>query len=158
MICWSGSVRLNKPWQFERSAGGELLVMSPSSNESEEIAWEIGGQVRAWVRSGIRGMGQASSGGFIRRDGQTSSPDAAWMSVERLRTMTPEQRAQTFKPVCPNFLVEVMSPSDDLARARRKMDAWIASDVELGLLDGAGDGTGLRLPTRPRSGSPRAAR
>ena len=47
--------RLNKPWQFERTAEGELVIMAPSGIDADEICLELGSQLRNWVRGGIGG-------------------------------------------------------------------------------------------------------
>ena len=126
--------RLNKPWQFERTAEGELLIMAPSGIDSDEICAELGGQLRNWVRSGIGGVLTGSSGGYERGDGHTAAPDAAWTSPQRRASMTEDQRQQTYQPICPDFVIEVRSGSDTVASQRRKMEAWIAGGTRLGWL------------------------
>ena len=126
--------RLNKPWQFERTADGDLVIMAPSSIDSDEICAELAGQLRNWVRSGIGGVVTGSSGGYVRGDGHTAAPDAAWTSPRRRASMTEDQRRQTYQPICPDFVIEVRSGSDTVANQQRKMDAWIAGDTELGWL------------------------
>src|SRR5262249_14663588 len=66
----------------------------------------------------------------ILPSGAAYSPDAAWVSNERLATLTPEQRRK-FVRIVPEFVVEVMSPSDRLKPAKEKMADWIANGVEL---------------------------
>ena len=83
-----------------------------------------------------RGTAFGSSIEFILRSGAGYSPDAAWLSNERLSKLTKEQRRK-FPPVCPEFVIEVMSPSDRLKTAKDKMAAWMAEGVELAwLIDG----------------------
>ena len=126
--------RLNKPWQFERTADGDLVIMAPSSIDSDEICVELGRQLSNWVRSGIGGVVTGSSGGYVRGDGHVSAPDAAWTSPRRRASMTEDQRRQTYQPICPDFVIEVRSGSDTVASQQRKMDAWIAGGTELGWL------------------------
>jgi Uma2 family endonuclease len=39
--------------------------------------------------------------------------------------------------LCPEFIVEVVSPSDDLRQAKQKMELWIANGAQVGwLIDG----------------------
>ena len=66
-------------------------------------------------------------------DGSVRSPDAAWLSKEKYAQLTEAQR-QKFPPVCPEFVVEVRSPSDGLAALRRKMEDYLANGVQLGFL------------------------
>ena len=126
--------RLNKPLQFERTANGDLLIMAASSIDSDEICMELGRQLSNWARSGVGGVTTGSSGGYIRGDGNTAAPDAAWTSRERRASMTEAQRSRAFQPICPNFVIEVRSGSDTVASQQRKMAAWIAGGTELGWL------------------------
>ena len=126
--------RLNKPWQFERTAQGELLIMAPSGYQADEICAELARQLANWVRSGIGGLITGSSGGYVRGDGNTAAPDAAWTSPQRLASLSAEQREETYLPACPDFVIEVRSGSDTIASQGRKMDAWIAGGTELGWL------------------------
>ena len=126
--------RLNKPWQFERTAEGALLIMAPSGYQADEICVELGAQLRDWVRSGHGGLITGSSGGYVRGDGHTAAPDAAWTSPQRLASLSAEQREETYLPACPDFVIEVRSGSDTIASQGRKMDAWIAGGTELGWL------------------------
>ena len=126
--------RLNKPLQFERTAQGELAIMAPASNSSDEISGMATVQVGNWILGGIGGMLQGSSGGFHRADGSVISPDAAWVSRERLAALTPAQREETFLPICPNFVIEVRSPSDQISVLQGKMVEWIECGTELGWL------------------------
>ena len=124
----------NDGLRFERNADGDLEIMTPASNESDEASAEISGQIRNWIRSGIGGMLQGSSGGFDLPQGPIRSPDAGWISRERLATLTPEQRSQSFKPIAPEFLVEVRSPSLALPDQQRKMLEWLQGGMVLGWL------------------------
>jgi Uma2 family endonuclease len=69
-------------------------------------------------------------------DGSALSPDAAWVSNDALRKLSRQQRRE-FLALCPEFVVEVMSPSDRLKQAKEKMELWISNGVQLGwLIDG----------------------
>ena len=61
------------------------------------------------------------------------SPDASWVSNERLATVSPEERAK-FIPLCPNFVIELRSPTDRFRRLQEKMAEFIANGAELGWL------------------------
>lgn len=126
--------RLNKPWQFERTASGELLIMAPAGYDADEISLELAYQLMTWVRGGVGGVTTGSSGGYRRGDGHTAAPDAAWTSPERRASMTDAERSETYQPICPDFVIEVRSGSDTVASQQRKMAAWIAGGTELGWL------------------------
>ena len=126
--------RLNKPWQFERTADGELVIMAPAGYDADEISLELGYQLMTWVRSGVGGVTTGSSGGYTRGDGNTAAPDAAWTSPRRRASMSEAQRRETYQPICPDFVIEVRSGSDTIASQQRKMAAWIAGGTRLGWL------------------------
>ena len=125
---------LNDGWRFERNANGDLEIMSPSSYSSSIVAAELLGQLRAWIRAGIGGLLLGADSGFRQPSNSVRSPDAAWLSRERLGSLTAEQRAQAFLPICPDFLVEVRSPGDRLSQQQGKMVDWMAGGTLLGWL------------------------
>jgi Uma2 family endonuclease len=74
-----------------------------------------------------------SSTGFALPNGADRSPDAAWVRGDRWQALTPEQQDQ-FVPLCPDFVVELMSPSDSLERTRQKMTEYLENGAQLGWL------------------------
>lgn len=123
----------NPEMRFERTAQGELIVMPPAGGESSAQNLSLSGQLYAWYRRVGKGKAFDSSGGFVLPNGATKNPDAAWVSDERLATVTPEQMKK-FPPVCPDFLAELMSPSDSLPRMQEKMEEYVANGTKLGWL------------------------
>jgi Uma2 family endonuclease len=110
--------------------------MPPAGMEADYRSVDVSAQLRAWARRNGTGKAFGSSVEFILPDGSALSPDAAWVSNERLATVT-KQELRRLPHLCPEFVVEVMSPSDRLPAARKKMQLWIANGVELGwLIDG----------------------
>ncbi|MDE2746444.1 MAG: Uma2 family endonuclease [Chloroflexota bacterium] len=127
--------RLNKPWRFERTATGDLIIMAPAGNDADEISIELGRQLLNWVReTRAGGVTTGSSGGYVRGDGHLAAPDAAWTSPQRRASLSEEQLEETFQPISPTFVIEVRSGSDTVAAQRRKMEAWVAGGAELGWL------------------------
>ena len=124
----------NDGWRFERTERGELLIMPPATNSSDEISAELTRQLGNWIRSGVGGMLQGSSGGFAWPDGRVRSPDAAWVSRERLAALSPEAREQTYLPACPTFVIEVRSPGESIPSQQRRLEEWLECGTELGWL------------------------
>ncbi|MEQ8957903.1 MAG: Uma2 family endonuclease, partial [Coleofasciculus sp. C2-GNP5-27] len=60
-------------------------------------------------------------------------PDLAWVIQERWEALPPEQRTK-FPPICPDFVVELMSPSDTLKATQDKMKEYIENGARLGWL------------------------
>jgi Uma2 family endonuclease len=61
------------------------------------------------------------------------SPDAAWVTKKRWDALNAQDQDR-FSHISPEFIVELRSPSDNLAELRNKMEQWIANGVEVGWL------------------------
>ena len=71
--------------------------------------------------------------GFKLPNGADRSPDASWVKLERWQTLTPKER-EGFAPLCPDFVVELRSKSDNMEPLREKMREYIANGSRLGWL------------------------
>jgi len=67
------------------------------------------------------------------REHPDRSPDASWVKLERWNELTSEQK-QRFVPLCPDFVVELLSPSDSLKKAQEKMMEYRDNGARLGWL------------------------
>lgn len=86
-----------------------------------------------WAREDGRGVAFDSSTGFDLPNGATFSPDAAWVLRTRLAHLTPMQKRK-FLPLCPDFVVELQSPSDRLDDLKEKIQEYIDNGAQLGWL------------------------
>ena len=118
---------------FERTRQGKIIIVPPAGGESDYQSLESASALLVWANRDGRGKAFGSSVQFMLPGGAALSPDAAWVSNARLAPLTRDQRRR-FPPVCPEFVVEVMSPSDRLKAAKQKMTEWMAAGVELGWL------------------------
>jgi Uma2 family endonuclease len=118
---------------FEMTKEGTIRMMTPSGNEGSEANAEIIHQLRAWWHTHKRGRVYDSNTLFILPDGSKKGPDAAYITAERLATI-PRESLRAFAPVCPNFVIELLSATDSLVEAVDKMHDWIGNGVELGWL------------------------
>jgi Uma2 family endonuclease len=123
----------NRDVRFERTAQGEIVIVPPTGGESDHQCVQTVTQLHLWAQHDGRGKAFGSSVEFILPTRAALSPDAAWVSNPRLTLLTKEQRRK-FPPVCPEFVIEVMSPSDRLEAAREKMQEWMRAGVELAWL------------------------
>ncbi|TAE50716.1 MAG: Uma2 family endonuclease [Oscillatoriales cyanobacterium] len=124
----------NPDLRLERTTEGELIVNPPTGGESSERNFNITGQLARWCDDNEDlGSGFDSSGGFILPNGANRSPDASWVSRERLEALTPKQR-KGFVPLCPDFVVELRSASDSLSTLQTKMREYIDNGARLGWL------------------------
>ena len=94
---------------------------------------EIGGQLRNWAKRDRCGLVSDSSTGFVLPNGARRSPDAAWTLKSRVLQINPEER-EGFWHLCPDFVIELRSPSDRPRAIREKMEEWIANGAALAWL------------------------
>src|SRR5215471_14351707 len=123
----------NPSVRFERTAEGEIIIVPPAGFESDSQNADVVAQLRAWARRERNGTVSGPSAEFLLPTGAAYSPDAAWTSNEQVSRLSTEQRRK-FPPLCPEFVIEVMSPSDRLKAAQKKMREWMRAGVDLGWL------------------------
>jgi Uma2 family endonuclease len=123
----------NPDLRIERTAQGEIVIVPPAGGESDYRSLEAGACLRQWAKSNGRGKAFGTSVEFILPDGAALSPDSAWVSNQRLSALTKAKRRE-FLRLVPEFVIEVMSPSDRLKAAQAKMSVWMANGVELAWL------------------------
>ncbi|NEQ83523.1 MAG: Uma2 family endonuclease, partial [Moorea sp. SIO2I5] len=88
---------------------------------------------KAWSRQNNLGKVFDSNTGFTLPNGADRSPDASWVQQERWDALTPVEQ-ERFAPICPDFVVELMSPSDSLEKTRAKMREYMENGARLGWL------------------------
>lgn len=123
----------NRDLRLELTAQGELIVMPPTGGGTGKRNIKISTQLEIWSSQNNLGVTFDSSTGFKLPNGATRSPDASWVSKERWESLTSQQQEQ-FPPLCPDFVVELRSPSDALAELRDKMQEYLENGSRLGWL------------------------
>ena len=124
---------VNRDLRLERTATGELIVMPPTGSDTSNRNIDIEGQLWLWNRKTKLGKVFNSSGGFHLPNGANRSPDASWVQLERWVALTPEEK-EGFAPLCPDFVVELRSPSDSMEKLRAKMREYMENQARLGWL------------------------
>lgn len=126
--------QVNRDLQIERNKFGELLIMPPTGSDSGNREARIIQQLMNWADEDGTGIAFSSSAGFTLSTGAERSPDASWIKLERWNTLTEEQQ-QKFAPICPDFVVELRLPSDNLKPLQEKMEEYMKElGVQLGWL------------------------
>jgi Uma2 family endonuclease len=125
--------RANPDWKLERTAQGDLVVMAPTGGETGARNANLLIRLGVWNEQTQLGIVFDSSTGFHLPNGADRSPDVAWVRHERWDALSPEQR-EKFPPIAPDFVMELMSPSDNLADAQAKMQEYMGNGVLLGWL------------------------
>ncbi len=123
--------------RMELTETGELIVMSPTGGETGEKNFNLYIDLGIWNRQRKLGKCFDSSTVFVLPNGARRSPDVSWVRLERWETLTAEEK-QGFPPIAPDFVIELVSPSD-LENQRyqdlqAKMQEYLDNGVKLGWL------------------------
>lgn len=141
--------RQNPDLRIERTAEGAVIIMAPAGSSSGRRNSAIVSFLYHWARADGTGTIYDSSTGFKLPNGAIRSPDAAWVTNDRLAALPPGAE-DGFAPLCPDFVVELRSVSDRLAAVQAKMDEYMANGVRLGwLIDPIERTVYIYRPTRP---------
>jgi Uma2 family endonuclease len=122
-----------RTFDSERTAQGEIIIVAPVGMESEYRGAELVGALRAWAEKDGRGKVVAQMPNSFCRAVLPVPPMSLRCLMPNLRKQTQDQRRK-FPALCPEFIVEVMSPSDRLKDAKEKMAEWMAHGAQLGWL------------------------
>jgi Uma2 family endonuclease len=117
----------------ELTKEGDVIIMPPTGWETSDRNSELNFQLRLWSKKDGRGKVADSNGGFILPNGAICSPDSAWILKSRLEKLSKEA-LEKFLPLCPDFVVEITSPSDSLKNTQAKMIEYIENGALLGWL------------------------
>jgi Uma2 family endonuclease len=123
----------NPDVRFERNATGELIIMPPVGGESSNRNASLTAQIWVWNEQEKLGISFDSSCGFKLPNGAERSPDASWVKLSRWNALTSEQQTR-FLPLSPDFVIELLSPSDSLKVTQKKMEEYQSNGVSLGWL------------------------
>lgn len=123
----------NPDSKLERNTNGELIVMSPTGGETGFRNFNLAGQLFVWNQTARLGIAFDSSTGFSLPNGGDRSPDVAWIANDKWDALTAEER-RGFLPLCPDFVIELLSPSDSWQQGQVKMQEYQDNGCRLGWL------------------------
>jgi Uma2 family endonuclease len=144
LLHWPPSLRLvdeqffefclaNRELRIERTAQGDCEIMAPTGGATGWRNTKLITQLNNWAELDNSGVVFESSSGFILPNGAIRSPDVSWVKKSRLAVLTPKQK-QRFLPLCPDFVIELRSPSDNLKTLQAKMQEYSENGADLGWL------------------------
>ena len=125
-------IELNPDLRVEQHASGEIVIMSPTGTESAHRNASISGQLWIWSTK-FGGKTFDSSVLFTLPNGSKRGPDAAWISAARWNAI-PKPERERFARICPDFVIELRSPSDRLSDLQTKMNEYVLNGIQLGWL------------------------
>ncbi len=126
-------IRLNEPARIERFGKGLIQMNAPSGGDTSSSNTIISARLAYWWLTHRRGRVFDSNGGFYLPDESLLAPDAAYLTAESFATLSKADRRGYYR-ICPEFIVELRSPSDRLGELKKKMELWIANGAKLGWL------------------------
>ncbi len=124
----------NDEVKFERDANGNIIVMPNTGGKTGKRNAALNAEVYFWNKTFQLGSVFDSSTAFKLPSSAVRSPDVAWVSKQRWEALT-ETEQEKFPPLCPDFVIELISASDNEGEAQKKMtDDWIANGCQLAWL------------------------
>lgn len=121
------------PMRVERDSNGEIIIMAPTYSETGGQNFNLAVEFGIWARKDNRGRGFDSSTGFVLPNGATRSPDLSWILNEKWNALSKKERTR-FAHICPDFVIELRSRTDDLNELAAKMAEYIDNGATLGWL------------------------
>ena len=125
--------RHNPDLQIELTKEGELVIMPPTGGRTGIRNFSLIVEFGNWAEKDGTGVAFDSTTVFKLPNGAKRSPDLSWVRNERWEELSDEEQ-ERFPPICPDFVVELRSPSDSLKNLQYKMAEYIENGAMLGWL------------------------
>ncbi len=119
--------------RLELTSTGELIVMPPTGSMTGRRSFDLTSQLASWFREHGTGVCFGADAGFTLPNGAIRGPDAAWIKREKWDSLTAQEK-EKFAPICPDFAVELRSPSDNFRELDLKMFEYMENGASLGWL------------------------
>jgi Uma2 family endonuclease len=125
--------KANPDLRIERDENGQIFIKMPTGIKTSINNSELNAEIVIWNRKNRLGKVTDAEGGYTLPDTSMRVPDVGWISNERLASVN-ETDLKKFAHVCPDFVIELCSESDELKDLKVKMDKWLANGVRLAWL------------------------
>ena len=124
----------NDNLKFERDSIGNIIVMPNTGGKTGNLNSKLNARLVIWNEILESGLIFDSSTAFRLPSSAVLSPDVAWISNERWNMLSASEQ-EKFPPLCPDFIIELMSVTDNETDAKSKMsDEWMANGCQLAWL------------------------
>lgn len=123
----------NEDLNLELSSEGDLIIVPPAGGKTGSRNAKLTARFGLWAEKDGTGEVFDSSSMFSLPNGAKRSPDLSWVRKERWEALSKNEQ-EKFSPVCPDFVVELRSPSDSLKRLQKKMEEYVENGAQLGWL------------------------
>jgi Uma2 family endonuclease len=115
---------------MELTSKGELILMPPTGSKTGLRNARVTQRLSAWAEADGSGFCFDSSTGFTLPNGARRSPDVAWVRRDRWEALTEEEQ-EGFAPLCPDFVIELRSRSDNVPPLESKMVECIENGTSM---------------------------
>ena len=119
--------------RLELTSTAELIVMPGTGAQTGRRNADLTYQLMVWTKRNATGVCFDSSTMYALPNNARRSPDASWIKRERWDSLS-QREQERFAPICPDFMVELRSPSDRLPVLFNKMEEYLANGTSLGWL------------------------
>ena len=123
----------NSDLQMELTARKELIIMPLNGLKSSWRENILSAELTIWARKNGTGIAFNASAGYRLPNTAIRGPDASWVRRSRLDAFDDKQ-LEKVGHLCPDFVAEIMSPSNTLAELKAKMAEYIENGAQLGWL------------------------
>ena len=139
----------NPDLRLELTAQQELVIMAPTGSKTGRRNSRLTRHLDVWAEADSSGTAFDSSTMFTLPNGAIRSPDASWVKQERWDALTEDQQ-EGFAPLCPDFVVELRSRTDNLSALHDKMREYLDNGARLGwLIDPTDKRVYIYRPSQP---------
>ncbi|MEO7314045.1 MAG: Uma2 family endonuclease [Ginsengibacter sp.] len=123
----------NELFKIERDENKQIIIMPPTNTNTGRTNGKLFFELELWNRIMNRGVCFDSSTGFTLPDGSVRSPDASWLSADKWDQLSTKEKNE-FSRICPDFVIELKSKTDNLQTLTKKMTKWIKNGCRLAWL------------------------
>jgi len=123
----------NSKYRIERTAEGNLVIMTPKGGETGRRNIRLSAQLLNWSDRNGTGIAFDSCTGYWLPNNAERSPDVSWVRRERWEALSADERKK-FPPLAPDFVIELRSETDRLSHLQAKMREYADNGVRLGWL------------------------
>ncbi|MEQ9100227.1 MAG: Uma2 family endonuclease [Imperialibacter sp.] len=123
----------NRDLRIEKDDQGNVLASSPACSEIGCFNASLTAELGTWNKKSKAGYVFDSSTGFTLPNSAVRSPDVSLILKDKWEAL-PKAEKKKFARVCPDFVIEIVSASDNLKQVQSKMSEWISQGASLGWL------------------------
>lgn len=123
----------NPESRLERTSEGDIVIMAPTGGETGKRNFLLAVRIGKWNEEAKLGVLFDSSTAFKLPSSAIRSPDIAFVKNKKWNSISKEEKKK-FPPLCPDFVIELLSDSDSILLTKEKMDEWMKNGCELAWL------------------------